>query len=105
MPSTLPAYSTDSQTTPYLPTSSSIHLEPQSSTPYILIPIVLGDIKMVTTDHQQCQPLIWVPFPPIPNHLKLHPHSYICTTIDHLPNNENLDVIQQFLNKPTPTSQ
>ena len=102
---TSPAYSSDSQASPYSPTSISIHLEPQSSSSPISLPILLDGVLPVIPDPQQHQPSLWVPILPIPNHFKLHPHSYIYTTIDHLPNAKNLEVVQQFLNKPTPTSQ
>ena len=92
MPPTLPAYSTDSQATPsYLPTSISIHLEPQSSTPSILIPIILGDIIMVTTDHQQ--PLIWVTIPPIPNHLS---YIHIATSAPPLITSQTMKIWMSF---------
>ena len=55
MPPTSPTYSTDSQATLYLQTSISINLEPQSSSLFISLPILPGDILMVITDPQQCQ--------------------------------------------------
>ena len=104
MPPTSPAYSTDSQATPYLPTSILINLKPQSSSLFISLPILLGGILSVITDPQQCQPLDWIPILLIPNNFKLHPHSYIHTTIDHIPESENLEVVQWLLNDPMPTN-
>ena len=102
---TSPIYSTDSQATLYLLTSISISLKPQSSPPFISLPILPGGILTVITDPQQCQPLDGIPILPIPNHFMLHPHSYIYTTIKHIPEARYLEVIQQFLNEPMPTSQ
>ena len=91
---TSPAYSTDCQETPYLLTSISIHLEPQSSSSPISFHIQIGSVLPVIPNPQHCQPFVWVPILPIPNHLKVHLHSYICTTIDHIPNAGNLEVVQ-----------
>ena len=104
-PPTSPQYSTASQATPYSPTSISINLKPQSSSLFISVSILPGGILSVVIDPQQCQPSNWIPILPIPNHFKLHPCSYIYTTIDHMPEAKNLEVVQQFLNKPMPTSQ
>ena len=98
-------YSTDSQATPYLPTSISLNLVPQSSSLSISLTILPGSILSVITDPQQYQPLDWIPILPIPNHFKEHPHSYICTTIDHIPKAKILEVVQLFLKEPMPTSQ
>ena len=102
--SILPAYSTDSQTTPYLPTSILINLEPQSSPPFISLPLLPGGILTVITDPQQCQPSDGIPILPISNHSKLHPCSYICTTNDHIPRPEigsHSAVLKQiFANQP-----
>ena len=88
-----PAYSTDSQATPYSLTSILIHLQPHSSSRPISLPILLGSTLSVTMHPQQSKVLVWVPILPIPNHFKLYTDSYIHTTIDHLPNAENLELI------------
>ena len=54
---TSPAYSTDSQAIPYLPTSILIHLKHQSSSSPISLPILLDSFLPVISDHQQCQTL------------------------------------------------
>ena len=69
---TSPTYSTDSQAALYSPTSILINLEPQSSPPFISLPILPGGILMVITDPQLCQRSDRIPILPIPNHFKLH---------------------------------
>ena len=101
-PPTSPVYSTDSQATLYSLTSISINLKLQSSSLFISLPILPGGILLVTTDPQQHQPSDWIPILLILNFFKLHPCS---TTADHIPETENLIVIQWFLNEPMPTSQ
>ena len=73
---TTPAYSTESQATPYLLTSIKLHLKPHSSSLSISMPILPGSILLVIMDPQQCRPLDWIPILPIPNHFKQHPYSY-----------------------------
>ena len=91
-PPTSHNYSTDSQETPYLLTSISFNIEPQSSPPFISLPILPGGILLVMRDLQQCQPSDGIPILLIPNHFKLHPCSYICTTIDLILEVRNLDL-------------
>ena len=84
IPPTSPAYTTDSQATPYSLTSISLHLKPLSSSLSNSFPLLPGSILLVITDPQQCQPLDWIPIQLIPNNSKLHPHSYISITISHI---------------------
>ena len=49
-PPTAPVYLTDSQATPYSPTSVKLHLKPQSSSLSISLPIIPGGILMVIMD-------------------------------------------------------
>ena len=79
--------------------------EPQNSSLYISLPILHSSILSVTLDPQQHQPLDWIGILPIPNQFNLLQCSYICTTIKYTPEAKNGEVIQQFLNKPTPTNQ
>ena len=69
-------YLTGSKATPYLVTSISLQLKPQSLSPSISLPIIPGGIVSVIPDPQQCQPSDWVPILLIPNHFKLNPCSY-----------------------------